>query len=99
MKRFASDVFRVLKAQPGVKKQVRMVDFPQAFAAAFTGKTFSPEDYGLCFFSDLVAELVEHFAMMTVVVGEDGEEYLAIPKKEQTPLEIQKTRIFAAEVN
>lgn len=99
MKRFATDTLRVLKSQGGIKKQICIEDFPAAFSNVFPNRQFQPEDYGLCFFSDLVEQLVEQSTLVALVKDEDGNSMLAVPKREQTPQEIHKTRIFAAEVN
>jgi meiosis arrest female protein 1 len=98
MKRFATDLLRVLKAHGGAKKQVKVDDFSQAFSQVFTGRTFNPEDYGLCFFTDLITALVESSTLVALVKDEDGNQMLAVPKREQTPQEIHRTRIFASEV-
>lgn len=98
IKRFANDLLRVLKAQGGVKKQIKVSDFPEAFTQVFPTRQFTPEDYGLCFFSDLIAEVVENFTSVAVIKDEEGNQMLAIPKREQTMEEIQRTRTFAAEV-
>ncbi|CAL8099473.1 unnamed protein product [Orchesella dallaii] len=98
MKRFATDMLRVLKSQGGPKKQIKIEDFPTAFSNVFPQRQFHSEDYGLCCFSDLVAELVERSTLVALIKDEDGNSMLAVPKREQTPQEIHKTRIFAAEV-
>lgn len=99
MKRFATDMLRVLKSQGGPKKQLRMEEFPAAFGIVFPHREFLPEDYGLCYFTDLVTELVEHSTLVALIKDEDGNNVLAVPKREQTPQEIHKTRIFATEVS
>jgi len=98
MKRFATDLLRVLKAHGGVKKQIKVDDFPQAFSQVFSSRVFHPEDYGLCFFSDLISALIENSTLVALVKDEDGNQMLAVPKREQTPQELHKTRIFASEV-
>lgn len=98
MKRFATDMLRVLKSQGGPKKQIRMEDFAASFTNVFPQRQFLPEDYGLCHFSDLVIELVEHSTLVALVKDEDGSNMLAVPKREQTHQEMHKTRMFASEV-
>ena len=98
MKRFATDMLRVLKAQGGPKKQIKLEDFPLAFYQVFPVRPFSPEDYGLCYLGDLILELVENSALVALLKDDEGNSLLAIPKREQTPQEIHKTRIFATEV-
>lgn len=99
MKRFATDMLRVLKSQGGLKKQIRIEDFSSAFINVFPQRHFQPEDYGLCYFTDLVAELVEHSTLVALIKDEDGNSMLAVPKREQTPQEIHRTRIFATEAS
>lgn len=98
MKRFATDLLRVLKAHGGAKKQIKVDDFPQAFSQVFINRQFNPEDYGLCYFADLISELVENSTLVALVKDEEGNQMLAVPKREQTPQEIHRTRIFASEV-
>jgi len=98
MKRFATDVLRVLKASPGVRKQILVTEFEQAFTQVFPNRTFVPEDYGLCYFTDLITELVENSSLVTLVKDENGNSMLAIPKREQSAQEIHRTRVFANEV-
>lgn len=99
MKRFATDVLRVLKSQGGPKKEQKVEDFPLSFSQVFPTRTFSPEDYGLCYLNDLIQELVENSTLVALLKDESGNSVLAIPKREQTPQEMHKTRIFATEVS
>ncbi|CAG7709874.1 unnamed protein product [Allacma fusca] len=98
MKRFATDVLRVLKAQGGPKKLIKVDEFAISFSQVFPTRTFAPEDYGLCYFSDLIQEQIENSALVALLKDDEGSNVLAIPKREQTPQEIHKTRIFATEV-
>jgi len=98
MKRFGSDLLRVLKFHGGVKKQILLDEFPEAFLQVFPNRQFSPQDYGQCFFSDLVSELVDNSTLVALLKSEDGSTMLAIPKREQTPYEMNKTKVFATEV-
>lgn len=99
MKRFATDVLRVLKSQGGPKKELKVEDFPAAFCQMYPTRTFSPEDYGLCYLNDLIQELVENSTLVALLKNENGNSMLTIPKREQTPQEMHKTRIFATEVS
>ncbi|XP_060874812.1 meiosis regulator and mRNA stability factor 1-like [Metopolophium dirhodum] len=59
------------------------------------GRAFDPVDYGLCSLDDLLTQVSEN----TVVIGHlDGQKSVAIPKREQTPEEIERTKAFAKEV-
>jgi meiosis arrest female protein 1 len=97
MKRFATDVLRVLKSANGTKKQVELAEFPNAYEQLFS-KPFAPEDYGLCFLSDLVKELIENSCLVALTKDESSKLYLSIPRREQTAAELQNMRAFALEV-
>ncbi|CAG9812530.1 unnamed protein product [Phaedon cochleariae] len=92
MRRFTSDLLRVLKVQPA--KQICFTDFPSAYEKVMN-KTFNAVEYGLCTFEDLLQEVPEN----TVVISRNEEGvFIAVPKREQTSEEIMRTKQFAAEV-
>ncbi|XP_071550871.1 meiosis regulator and mRNA stability factor 1 isoform X2 [Panulirus ornatus] len=92
IKRFSSDLLRVLKGQP--TKAITLEAFPSAYEKALS-RPWGVVDYGVCEVEDLLAEVSE----TTVIVTRSGTETtVAIPKREQTPEEIERTRQFAAEV-
>ncbi|XP_074027472.1 meiosis regulator and mRNA stability factor 1-like protein isoform X2 [Leptinotarsa decemlineata] len=92
MRRFTSDLLRVLKVQPS--KQISIIDFPQAYEKVLN-KTFNAVEYGLCTFEDLLQEVPEN----TIVISKnDAGIFIAVPKREQTAEEIVRTKQFAAEV-
>ncbi|XP_066944259.1 meiosis regulator and mRNA stability factor 1 isoform X6 [Macrobrachium rosenbergii] len=92
IKRFSSDLLRVLKGQP--TKSITLDAFPSAYEKAVS-KPWNVVDYGVCDFDDLLSEVSE----TTVLVTRSGTETtIAMPKREQTPEEIERTRQFAAEV-
>ncbi|XP_056643206.1 meiosis regulator and mRNA stability factor 1 [Diorhabda sublineata] len=93
MRRFTSDLLRVLKVQPA--KQITLTDFPSAYEKVIN-KPFNAVEYGLCTFEDLLHEVSEN----TVVVNQNdnGEYVIAVPKREQTAEEIMRTKQFASEV-
>lgn len=92
IKRFSSDLLRVLKGQP--TKSITLEVFPSAYEKALA-KPWNVVDYGVCEFEDLLSEVSE----TTVLVSRSSTETtIAIPKREQTPEEIERTRQFAAEV-
>lgn len=93
VRRFTSDLLRVLKSV--ASKQVPIVDFGALFEKTL-GRPFDPIDYGLCSLEDLLLQVSEN----TVVIGHlDGQKSVAIPKREQTPEEIERTKAFAKEVS
>ncbi|CAH1954341.1 unnamed protein product [Acanthoscelides obtectus] len=92
MKRFTSDLLRVLKAQPS--KEILVSAFPSAYEKV-VNKPFNVVDYGLCTFEDLMQEVPEN----TVLISRGNEGIMiAIPKRAQTPEEMMLTKQFAAEV-
>nr|CAH7737791.1 unnamed protein product [Callosobruchus chinensis] len=92
MKRFTSDLLRVLKAQPS--KEINISAFPSAYEKV-VNKPFNVVDYGLCTFEDLMQEVPES----TVLISRGSEGIMiAIPKRAQTAEEVMLTKQFAAEV-
>ncbi|CAL4082217.1 unnamed protein product, partial [Meganyctiphanes norvegica] len=91
-KRFSSDLLRVLKGQP--TKSISLEAFPSAYEKAL-GRIWNIVDYGVCDVEDLLIEVGE---TIVIVTRTNNETTIAIPKREQTPEEIEKTRQFAAEV-
>ncbi|XP_025408796.1 meiosis regulator and mRNA stability factor 1 isoform X2 [Sipha flava] len=92
MRRFTSDLLRVLKSV--ASKQVPILEFATLFEKTL-GRVFDPVDYGLCSLDDLLSQVSEN----TVVIGHlDGQKSVAIPKREQTPEEIERTKAFSKEI-
>ena len=59
-------------------------------------RPFDARDYGLCELSDLFGQVAE--ASVVVMATADGEEVIALPKREQTFEEMERTKQFAIEV-
>lgn len=93
MKRFTSDLLRLLKAQ--ASKQLAVSLFSAVYEKTFC-RPFDSRDYGLCQLSDLLAQVAE--ASVVVMAAADGEEFIALPKREQTFEEMERTKQFAVEV-
>lgn len=93
MKRFTSDLLRILKAQ--ASKQMNVSVFSTLYEKTL-GRAFDPRDYGLCHLSDLLAQVAE--ASVVVMATAEGEEIIALPKREQTFDEMERTKQFALEV-
>ncbi|KAJ8976619.1 hypothetical protein NQ317_017449 [Molorchus minor] len=92
MRRFTSDLLRVLKVQPS--KQISITDFPTAYEKVMN-KPFNAVEYGLCTFEDLLQEVPEN----TIVIAKNDDGlYISVPKREQTAEEIMRTKQYAAEV-
>nr|XP_008196767.1 PREDICTED: meiosis arrest female protein 1 isoform X2 [Tribolium castaneum] len=92
MRRFTSDLLRVLKVQPA--KQITVGDFPAAYERVMN-RVFNPVDYGLCTFQDLLEEVPDN---VVVITHNDDNLVISVPKREQTAKEIMKTKQFAMEV-
>ncbi|XP_045105220.1 meiosis regulator and mRNA stability factor 1-like isoform X4 [Portunus trituberculatus] len=92
IKRFSSDLLRVLKGQP--TKSITLETFSSAYEKVIN-RQWNVVDYGVFDIEDLLTEVGE----TTVIVTRSGAEItVAIPKREQTSEEIERTRLFAAEV-
>ncbi|XP_031354621.1 meiosis regulator and mRNA stability factor 1-like [Photinus pyralis] len=89
VRRFTSDLLRVLKGQS--LQRVSFVNFPAAYEKVFH-KTFKPAEYGLCDLEDLLAEIPDG----TVTVDEVNT--IAIPKREQTAEQVERTNQFRSEI-
>ncbi|KAG8237327.1 hypothetical protein J437_LFUL016342 [Ladona fulva] len=97
IRRFTSDLLRILKSQ--TNKQVTFSAFATIYEKVI-GRPFSAPDYGVCYLEDILAEVSEN----TVVVSQSPNEtppnlIISVPKREQTPNEIEKTKQFAFEIN
>lgn len=53
-------------------------------------------DYGVCEIDDILGEVSESTVVVTPIEG--GDKMIAIPKREQTIEEIERTKLFAKEV-
>ncbi|XP_054265497.1 meiosis regulator and mRNA stability factor 1-like [Macrosteles quadrilineatus] len=92
IRRFTSDLLRVLKSQPS--KQVLVSELAVLFERTLN-RPFDPVDYGLCYLEDLLTQLS---ANIVILSGRGSEATIAIPKREQTPEEIERTKQFALQV-
>ncbi|KAH0546369.1 meiosis regulator and mRNA stability factor 1 isoform X1 [Cotesia glomerata] len=89
VRRFTADLLRVLKAQ--ASKQVTLTDFPAVYSRVMA-KQWDPVDYGVCEIGDILNEVSEY----TVAVSEvDGDKVIAMPKREQTAEEKERTKQFS----
>lgn len=96
VRRFVSDLLRVLRSQPEDKKLL-VSQLAPAFESFF-GRPFSPADYGVCFVDDLLSDVWE--GAVILVSDETNQSFVSveIPRREQTSLEKSRTRSFAREV-
>ncbi|XP_014599312.1 PREDICTED: meiosis arrest female protein 1 isoform X1 [Polistes canadensis] len=93
VRRFTSDLLRVLKSK--ASKQVTLSEFPNVYSRVIA-KPWDIVDYGVCEIEDILGEVSENTVVMTAING--GDKMIAIPKREQTPEEIERTKQFAFEV-
>ncbi|KAJ8664397.1 hypothetical protein QAD02_006059 [Eretmocerus hayati] len=94
IRRFTSDLLRILKAQ--ASKQVTLSEFPSIYARVI-GKPWDVSDYGVCELDDILCEVSENTVVVTSC-NSGKDRLIAIPKREQTAEEIERTRQFATEV-
>nr|XP_006818683.1 PREDICTED: meiosis arrest female protein 1-like [Saccoglossus kowalevskii] len=92
VKRFTQDLLKVLKSQ--ASKLVCMAEFPVAYQRCFA-RDWHVTDYGVCELQDLLNELAENTVMIS---GYGDEMVISIPRRDQTPEEIIKTKKFAKDV-
>lgn len=100
VRRFTSDLLRVLKSL--ASKQTTVAEFPSLFEKTLN-RPFDPIDYGLCGLEDLLSQVSENTIVINMVPGSEDSKnpqniLIAIPKREQTAEEIERTKIFAKEV-
>ncbi|KAK9300350.1 hypothetical protein QLX08_006896 [Tetragonisca angustula] len=93
VRRFTSDLLRVLKSK--ASKQVALSEFPNVYARVIA-KPWDIVDYGVCEIEDILSEVSENTVVVTTING--GDKMIAIPKREQTAEEIERTKQFATEV-
>ncbi|XP_071579394.1 meiosis regulator and mRNA stability factor 1 isoform X3 [Temnothorax nylanderi] len=93
VRRFTSDLLRVLKSK--ASKQVALSEFPSVYIRVIA-KPWDIVDYGVCDIEDILGEVSENTVVVTPMEG--GDKMIAIPKREQTVEEIERTKLFAKEV-
>ncbi|XP_070163124.1 meiosis regulator and mRNA stability factor 1 isoform X2 [Polyergus mexicanus] len=93
VRRFTSDLLRVLKSK--ASKQVALSEFPNVYGRVIA-KPWNIVDYGVCNIEDILDEVSENTVVVTSIEG--GDKMIAIPKREQTVEEMERTRLFAKEV-
>jgi meiosis arrest female protein 1 len=96
VRRFVSDLVRVLRAQSDHKKLL-VEEIGPAFESFFK-KPFSLAEYGVCFMDDLLADVWEGSVLL--LPGPSGDSFVSveIPHREQTLLEKSRTKTFVREV-
>ncbi|KAJ8897896.1 hypothetical protein PR048_003253 [Dryococelus australis] len=92
VRRFTTDVIRVLKYSP--TKQVTLEEFPVIYQRIMN-KEWNVVDYGVCTIEDLLGEISE----TVISVTWDNDVTISLPKREQSPEEMERTKCFASEVS
>ncbi|XP_018371437.1 PREDICTED: meiosis arrest female protein 1 homolog isoform X4 [Trachymyrmex cornetzi] len=93
VRRFTSDLLRVLKSK--ASKQVALSEFPSVYQRVIA-KPWDIVDYGVCNIEDILSEVSENTVVVTPMEAND--KMIAIPKREQTAEEMERTKLFAKEV-
>lgn len=62
----------------------------------YAAKPWDVVDYGVCEIEDILSKVSENTVVVTTING--GDKIIAIPKREQTAEEIERTKQFAVEV-
>ncbi|CAG0919010.1 unnamed protein product [Notodromas monacha] len=92
VRRFLSELLRIVKAQPNM--QLPLSEFADQFFK-LNHKAFDVFDYGVCCVADLLTDLPESVIQIDV---RDDDTMISIPRREQTPVEMERTKQFAFEV-
>ncbi|XP_005112252.1 meiosis regulator and mRNA stability factor 1 [Aplysia californica] len=92
LKRFTTDIIKVVKAQPA--KQMMLDDFPQAYERVMGKPLFLPH-YGVAFMEDVLMDIP---TTTLIVIEESSHTLLALPRRDQTAEEVERTKQFSLEV-
>ncbi|XP_053696095.1 meiosis regulator and mRNA stability factor 1 [Sabethes cyaneus] len=94
IRRFTGDLLKILRTQ--VTKSILLSQLPIIFSQA-QNRIFDVTDYGVCDIFDIIDGLVYNNSIVTKVYNET-DVLISIVKRKQTPMELEKTCIFAGEV-
>lgn len=96
MRRFSSDLFKILRAQPS--KSLHLSNLAQAYLTTHN-RVFDVTDFGVCDIEDLLDGLRNNsFIMVTRKRDEPDDVCMFIQKRRQTNVELEKVAVFAGEV-
>lgn len=95
VRRFTSDLLRVLRTQS--TKSVLLSQLALAFEQV-QAKKFDITDYGVCDVKDILDGLVHSNVVMMTNMPHIMDVMIAIPKRKQSTIEVEKTSVFAGEV-
>lgn len=92
LKRFTTDIVKVVKAQP--TKQIMLDKFAAAYEEVMS-KPLLLAHYGVCYMEDILSEIP---TTTLIVIEEAHHILLALPRRDQTPEEVERTKKFSLEV-
>lgn len=96
MRRFSTDLYKILRAQP--TKSIQLSILSQAYLTTHN-RIFDVTDYGVCDIEDLLDGLRNtSFIMVTRKRDESDDICMYIQKRRQSNSELEKTSVFAGEV-
>jgi meiosis arrest female protein 1 len=96
MRRFTTDLLKILRSQ--VSKSIMLSHLPSIFSQ-HQNRTFDITEYGVCDINDILDGLMHNNSIVVTTVQNGGEILLSMIKRKQTPMELEKTCIFAGEVS
>ncbi|KAG9510634.1 40S ribosomal protein S7 [Fragariocoptes setiger] len=89
IKRFASDLIKVIKAQTG--KRIKRSTFPLAYETLF-GRQFRVQDYGASSLDELLSEVWQ--GTINTIPIDQHDTWFEIPRRERTDKELERTKYF-----
>ncbi|XP_043063818.1 LOW QUALITY PROTEIN: meiosis regulator and mRNA stability factor 1 [Drosophila ficusphila] len=95
IRRFTSDLLRVLRAQGN--NSVLLSQLPGIFAQT-QNRSFDVTDYGVCNIIDILDGLVNSNIVVLTTVQHGKDILISMPKRKQTSSEMEKTCVFAGEM-
>ncbi|XP_063702888.1 meiosis regulator and mRNA stability factor 1 [Culicoides brevitarsis] len=95
IRRFTSDLLKILRSQP--TKSIYLSHLPEIFSIS-QNHAFDITDYGVCDVKDMLDGLVNNNSIVIEPINNGTDVLISITKRQQTPIELEKTSIFAGEV-
>ncbi|GAB0094470.1 uncharacterized protein DMENIID0001_097760 [Sergentomyia squamirostris] len=95
IRRFTADLYKILRCQ--AHKSLLLSHLPDIFSQAHN-KPFDITDYGVCCITDILDGLMSNNTVIIEHIPETGDVLISIPKRKQTPTEVENTCVFAGEV-
>ncbi|XP_070075597.1 meiosis regulator and mRNA stability factor 1 [Drosophila takahashii] len=95
MRRFTSDLLRVLRTQGNTS--ILLSQLPAVFAQT-QNRNFDVTDYGVCDIVDILDGLANSNIVVLSTVDHGKDFLISTPKRKQTSSELEKTSVFAGEM-